>query len=402
MLTLALALVLAPTPSPAAPTPSQPQEHKEDFAVALIATRGLDSQALVDALCMRMPDLALKTSWKAEDAEGGPGTLFIDIHRRVDEADPEFVLVDIVLADGRAFRRQVRASSDDTRVVASFVSNLLLSIEARSVQADREGVPIPESSEAAAIAAVTDKLDAEDAPSVEAPPPEPEVEVAATKTRPGTSASPRVPWQIGPRAQGLLALALGPPNFADTLGGGGASLGLDARHEGGLLVDFDLRFVREAKDPAGLLRIRASLGAGYELRTGVFALPLSLAYTVETYRLDVDLGALSPLDIAAPSMLNGLRLRAVPSLRMAVDRGALQAWRIGFRGELAGSFAIDDGPTVIGIRDGESGTGADELFRLGALEMSLGLELGLDFGLRPSGGRGAGRQRSSRARNDLH
>lgn len=386
MLALSLALgVTAGAPGVAAGDSSPPtkvEREQERFETALLAVRGVDTAALVAAFGIRLPDLQLVTQWRATDIERRPGTLFVDIHRAppIDAIESTRVQVDVVLFDGRAFRRELVAGPDDVRIIASFVSNLLLSIEERTVIADKEGVPIPESSEAVDIAAVVEKLDAHAAESTVAPP------RAGTQAKehsePVARAEPEwLAWQLGPRASGQLALAFGPPAFADTLSGAGGSLGLDARRDTGLLLDVDLRVSGESKAQASLLRVRAAFGVGYELRRGRFALPASVAYTVEGYRLAFVDQSVSPLDLEAPTLLNGLRLRVSPALRLDLERGRLRALRFGLRTELAGSFGLDDGPRVLGIRLGESATGGDELFRLGGLEMSVGIELGADFGL---------------------
>ena len=162
-------LAFAPAAAPDRPAVA-PSSRKEDFNRALLATQGLDQAALVDSLAMRVPDLKLLTQWKASDSKGQPGTIFLDLH--LEEAksagEPPRTRVDVVLADGRAFRRELQAGPDDARVIASFVSNLLLSIEEASIEADQEGVALPETSKAADVAAVVEKLDGED----EAPEPE--------------------------------------------------------------------------------------------------------------------------------------------------------------------------------------------------------------------------------------
>jgi hypothetical protein len=345
---------------------------------------------------MRLPELDVRTSWKAEDADGRTGTLFIDIHlaRRDAVAGGGLILVDLVLADGRAFRRQLRASPDDARIIASFVSNLLLSIEEHSVEADREGVEIPETSEALDVARVVDKLDQgateETNEATEVPESERDEE-APTAGKGDTSAAVQEtqwhPWELGARLGGSFNLAVGPPGFADSLAGGGGSAGVDLRRRDGLLVDADIRVVGESKTGASLLRIRGALGVGYAWRQGRFALPLSVAYTLEGYRLNYGDSAVSPLELESPSLLNGLRLRGSPSIRFAIAKGPLRALRVGLRGELAGSFGLDDGPRVLGIRRGENETSADELFRLGGLELGIGIEFGADFGLRRRDGR---------------
>lgn len=372
----------APQPSPhdlRADNPGLDATQKEEFSLALLATRDVDQAALLTALAMRVPQLEIRTQWNKQDAQTRVGTIFLDIHlARRGTQSGALILVDIVLRDGRAYRRQLNASPDDARIIASFVSNLLLSIEEQAVEADREGVEIPETSAQLDVARVVEKLDTDQpaAPLVPAQPKvheTPEVPKAATRW---------LPWELNVGVTGQLHLAAGPPSFADTVGGGGASVVVSMRKDNGLLFDFDLRFLGEGKTGASMLRVRGALGAGYEWRRGAFALPTSLAYTLEGYRVDYGNAPITALDLSAPPLLNGLRLRSSPTARIPLDRGPLRTLRIGVRGELAGSFGIDDGPRVLGIRRGEAETGNDELFRLGGLELGIGIEIGADFGLR--------------------
>ena len=378
-----VAALWAPAEGPAESVEAtdQPEKRKREFSLGLLATRGVDQGALVSAMAMRVPQLDIRTTWTTGDAADAVGTIFIDIHlarQRAGADGQQLVLVDIVAGDGRAFRRQLRASPDDARIIASFVSNLLLSIEEEAVEADQQGVEIPETSAQLDVARVIDKLDAdrpEPAPADE--PPETPPPVATPVAVPTW-----LPWQVGPRIGGQFNLAAGPPTFADTLAGAGGHVGVDLWRETGLLLDFDLRFLSERKPDASLLRVRGTLGIGYAWRKGAFSLPTSLAYTVEGYRVDDSGSRVAALDLEAPPLLNGLRLRTSPSARISMARGPLRALRVGVRGEIAGSFGLDDGPRVLGIRAGQAETSGDELFRLGGLELAIGIEFGADFGIR--------------------
>ena len=211
------------------------------------------------------------------------------------------------------------------------------------------------------------------------PAPLPELAAMTTPTPP----PPKwLPWELGPRLEGAFNIAGGPPRFANTILGGSVQLGIDVHKDTGLVIESQLRVLSTSKDTASLLRVRGGIGFGYEYRSGPFAWVNTLAYTIEGYRIRSNGTFISPLDLEAPALLNGLRLRTAPSARIALKRGPLRALRIGIRGELAGSFGLDDGPRVLAIRSGEAETNGDELFRLGGLELSVGLELGVDFGLR--------------------
>jgi hypothetical protein len=73
--------------------------------------------------------------------------------------------------------------------------------------------------------------------------------------------------------------------------------------------------------------------------------------------------------------LLGGYLRLTPAVRIAVKRGPLVGVRVGPRVELGGAFVVDGGAQVVGLAD----TGGTPRFRLGGLELSLGLEIALQF-----------------------
>ncbi len=74
------------------------------------------------------------------------------------------------------------------------------------------------------------------------------------------------------------------------------------------------------------------------------------------------------------------RRAALPGVAVALARGSLSALRVGARVEAGGSFGIPEGARVVGVRRGLSELDGDELFRLGGLGLSRGLELTLWFG----------------------
>jgi hypothetical protein len=79
---------------------------------------------------------------------------------------------------------------------------------------------------------------------------------------------------------------------------------------------------------------------------------------------------------AAPRRpLLGGHLRLTPSARVVVGGKRAVALRIGPRLDLGGSFVVDDGARIVGLAD----DGGAPRFRLGGLELSMGLELALQL-----------------------
>lgn len=343
---------------PAAPTPAlnQPVPRASPrFTALVLRNEGIALDDLPTALALRLPDLPIVR----ESPQDGS---FVFVAIRSDPATPVRHQIGVITSDGAAYYREVDTGADPpARVLASVLANLLVSIAEGRVQPDRTDVAIPPS-------------DTEPNPDPKPEPkPKPKPEPKPPPPRPPIKSVPKtIPqpprWEYGPSLAGALTLALPPEPFASPLAAAGGSLGLDARHRRGLLLGLEFRGLGRAATGHGLARLRIAVMAGYALRRGRFELPIALGLSGEPWWLDGD--------IFRP--LYGALLRTSPGIYLAQDRGPLRGLRVGPRIELAGSFIVDNGPHIAGISQ-QGDSARTPLFRLGGLELSLGLELTLWF-----------------------
>lgn len=361
LLALAVTSALAAAPSQPVPKDSSPASTPR-FTALVLRNEGIALDGLAAALTLRIPDLPIVRESPATGA-------FVFVAVRTDPATPVRHQIGVITSDGAAYFREVDTGADPpARVLASVLANLLVSIAEGRVQPDRTDVAIPPpEAELPAPGPAPEPKPASVPPGATPPAPTP-----IPQPVPKTTPPPR--WEFGLNLAGLADLALGPPRFASTLAAAGGSLGLDLRHHRGLLLGLELRTLGRRADDHALVRLRVAALAGYALRRGRFELPIALGLAIEPWWLDAGLTA-RPLYAAF--------LRTTPGLYLAQDRGPrrgpLRALRIGPRLELGGSFLVDDGPRVAGISE-QRDTSNAQLFRLGGLELSLGLELTLWFG----------------------
>lgn len=348
---LLTALALAPPAASAAP---------EAAARPLVVrARGIDQDALRDALRRR---------------SGGAEVVLL---RDLVEVDPEHTFVDvdltddlaisIILHDGRVFARRAPAP-EGPRDVARLVAAMLAAI------ADEALAPLPERavSPALEIAPLVEPAPTIPEPPAPAPAPSPPPARAREDLSPKTGPSAQAPTP-GPTPRRELALVLdGAPLLglspAPGLAGGAASLGLHLRGARPWLAAAALRVASDEAANFGLVRLRASLGAGAWLSRGRFDLHALAALSVEPWLLVHD-GARVRLAGAPPAPLLGAHLRIAPSLALA---GPLL---IGAFAELSASAAPSGNAVRVSL-DGQ------RLFVLGGVELSAGLQLRVRFGLR--------------------
>ncbi len=350
-----------------APAEAETSGTKLDRGYLRVA--GSDRGPLVDALSLRVPHLGFEPFSAAADATNDGLAAFVEL--RPEPAGPEpdtitFALT-IVVSDGRAFDRRIetRARDDETpRLLASTVANLLLAIEAGTVQADRGDVPLP----------VIEPLVC---PTCECPQPAecPVIPAAPEPSAPVEPAvAPRV--ELGPVVMAASTLGLGAPEEADRFAAAGATVGLHARLRRGAFFGAELRTSGRG-EPLGarLVRLRAAVGAGYHLRARSWSLGASLWGTVEPWWVT---GA--PVE-PAPVPYFGFAARLRPALVVPRLGGRPLSLTIGPTFELAASAAFrGDGPEVGLIVVTESDLEASRL-RMGGLEFSTGLSATLWFGL---------------------
>lgn len=367
---LIAALLVAP---PAAASPSREPATAASTARApvrlqrgYLRAEGLSRAELVDALALRVPHLAFEPFEAAAGALVGDGAAFVDL-RAVSSAPggpAEAFTLTIVVSDGRAFDRQVQAGADDrenVRLLASTVANLLLAIEAGSVQADRGDVPLP-----TPVVAKECQCECPAAPACPVAPP--------VETSPP---APTPPWiELGPSLVLLSLTGLGKPAAADRFAGLGASVGVHARLRRGAFVGVAVRTTGRG-EPAGnrIVRQRVALGGGYELRREGWALEASLWGTVEPWWL---VGA--PIE-PAPRPQWGLVARLAPSFHRARLLGGRMGLSVGPVLELGASAELGPTGARIGLVTVTDGDTVRSRLRVGGLELSTGLAATLWFGL---------------------
>jgi hypothetical protein len=359
-------LALATAPAPAeAPARAAPRAKGQPVrAVLLRPPAQIDATTLLEALQLRSPQRTLAVPpWPDAPADRFGLYAVATVGLQGDA-----VAVTLVLSDGRAYYRTLEASPDDApRLAASTIANLLAAIEEDELPPDEEDVPLPPEQE----------------PAPEPTPPEPK----ATPPKPAPKATPQ-PRPPEPRfleleaiAAGTAGVALGPPSPGGFAGGGGL-LGLELRWPTGALVSLTGRSHWHRPEPLTVGRTRISLGGGYAWRRGRFELRTVLALDVEPWGVRRD-GRREPVlypdgQRRDRGLQLGGHLRLSPSWR--VPLGSALALRVGPRVELAGG-ALAQAAGVARLLVADAAGQPSMVARVGGLELSAGLELGLAWSL---------------------
>lgn len=375
MLAAALAVLLATTgparpvdvPKPAPPEVEAPGRADPGARLerGYLRVEGHERAPLVEALVLRVPHLAFEP-FEAAGSGDTRAAAFVDVRRESTAPDPETVVfsLTIVVSDGRAFDRRVQTRRDDeetTRLLASTAANLLLAIEAGTVEADRGDVPLP------MVAPACPTCECPALPSCPTP-------RAPRRAAPATAASSPPRIELGPVLATSSVLGLGPPQEADRFTAAGAVLGVHARLRRGAFFGAEVRGAgRRSLGDVGLARLRVALGAGYRLRRGAWSLGASLWATVEPWW--VRGGDIEP----PPAPQWGLAVRSSPGLYVpGLARGRL-ALTVGPMIELSISGSLNSTNPGIGlvvIRDDDEELG---VLRVGGAELSTGLSVTLWF-----------------------
>lgn len=375
MFALALATLLAttgaagsspvPKPRPAEPVATDHSDPRAQLERGYLRVEGHERDPLVEALILRVPHLAFEP-FEAAGAEPTSAAAFVDVRRRSSEPDAEVVVfsLTIVVSDGRAFDREVQTRREDeetTRLLASTAANLLLAIEAGTVEADRGDVPLP--TVAVAVAC----------PACECPaPPSCPSSDAPRETVPAVSEPGPPRLEIGPVVRASSVLGLGAPQVADRFAAAGATLGVHARLPRGAFFGAELRGAgRGSTEEVSLARLRVALGAGYRLRRGAWSLGASAWATVEPWW--VRGGDVEPL----PLPQWGVAGRLSPSLFVPDLAQGRLALSVGPVIELSASGSLTSAGSGIGlvvIREDDEDR--DQL-RVGGVELSTGFSLTL-------------------------
>jgi hypothetical protein len=350
---LACSLASAPETDAVPPALAPAPVSIELPELAFVAVEGLDAEALVTEIAMRMPELRVRTVDGTQPTEP---YLYIQARQEAGKVHR----IAIIISDGRAFYEHldVGDAGSPERVLASAIANLLFSIESGAVEPDQHGVETPL---------------AEPEPKPES---EPEPEPTRVEPRPEP---PRrdAALELGATLGLGQATGLGAPRFADAHLGWFGALELVLRTRNGLFVALEFRPGGTSSHAYRLTRLHTGFGLGYAWRGPHVELVIATTASVDAWLVSSE-GRAEPVThidsgrVGRPPLL-GFGLRLSPGYRVEFSRGGLRAMRIGPRIEAGGGFVTSSPPRVAGL---QSRTG-DELFRLGGVELYTGIEVAL-------------------------
>lgn len=349
-----------------APADSGPQA----FEQALVSSEGLDAARFDAAMKLRLPDVALRRQWDQQtDALGR--FVFVHVARR-----DARLSVEVITAEGQAFVRTVEVDEQPERVAASFVASLVTSIEHAQVEADRDEVLAPVTSTEGDVQEAVREARAEPEPApVQEAKPEPEpTPQPAPQPEPETPERPT--WQLEVTPSFGVLLGLVPIDFEQRLGGGGGQLSVMGRSPRSVLVGGSVRAYGRAIGTHDLVRVRVAAAVGYLWTWDKAALAVGGSLGASSWSLRRDGARISASDLGAQSTLVNLAAWISGGPSFALERGPLRAVRFGARAELGGGFALSHGARAVAIFDAEG----NDLFRIGGLELTVGLDATLTFG----------------------
>jgi hypothetical protein len=341
------------------------QAATEEFRAVRVMVVGFDEAALLAALRLRMPRQVV------EPHGGPPPTETPHVYVQV-VREPEGVgLLKVITSAGRGYeRRFVIEVGQEVRVAASTAANLVFAIEQGAVAPDLVDVAMPATVEAEAVKeteVVTVTVPAV-VPTAAAPVPARPVMVEEKKLVAG--------WELAFGLNGVGVLGVGAPRYGGVFAGGGGGVGAELRGPRGGAVALDVRGLGRGSAAFTVGRVRVGVAGGYVWRRGRFELPMFVGATVEPWWAGAQIYS-SGAPVSRSPLIGGY-VRVTPAVRVALDKGRLAGVRVGPRVELAGSFAVDGGATVVGLAD----SAGQPQMRLGGLELALGLEATFEFSLR--------------------
>lgn len=380
---LSLLLAAASASAQEAGVPAEPRP------IARVWLRGedLDPHALAGAVAARLGDKeVLRAGAEARPHSG----LVAQCHVTLG-ADRKTLQLEIVLGDGRVYRRRIVAPPGDReRAAARLISATLTAIEDGSVAPDRrDGVldlatapdqPTP-TTVPEPTTPRTEPLPEPRPALTPSPRPEPRPEPTPSPVREPVPAAPSTsPPELGVALELGPMFGLGAPATGLGLASGGGGLRLDLRLRRGLALGAGVRAHTRRRDDLALTRVRAALHLGHVWRRGAFELAALAGVALETWQLR-QRGA--PVTYTAsgpdgPAVLLGGLARLAPGARLSPARRAL-ALRLGAFVELAAGARGSGRAAQLATSDGHGA--ASPRFVLGGAELALGLELELWFRL---------------------
>ncbi|MEE9384303.1 MAG: hypothetical protein V3V08_12930 [Nannocystaceae bacterium] len=379
---LAVAYPVRAAPSTPVPDPPDPPAATTRLNRFFLETSGIDDDALVHALRLRLHGVRVDMfRAHANTAVSSPSLI---LYARVVRLDPTYVLVTVIVSDGRGYRRRIEAQREvEARVIAANLAVLSHGIVDASVEPDRSDaeIPTPRTSVAKANARTNatgeGKVPTSSDPPVKPPP----------ASRPAHSTGPDHPTLIAPShhtpdpstpalgvaasAGSILGLAPGhpapTPHFA-------AQLDLRYINPSRLHGSITLRLGTHGVGPYLLRRYRIGAGGGWSLESGRFELPIGITATIEPWTIRGPEGratVTSTGEAARYHPLVGATLGVAPSFRFQAPHAPRLSWRIGTTIEGAASAEFADGPGVPRLSDPQG----SPVLQLGGFELNVGIQL---------------------------
>jgi hypothetical protein len=326
----------------------------------VIRSETVDQARLEAELSLRAPAVAVQRFGPGMARPSGTYA-FIDLR-----PSATGLSLSLILSDGRAYHRELEGALDQReRAVATSVANLLAAIAEDRIEPDQLEAEIPEPEPSPAV-------DPPPAPNPEPPPvpdPAPDPPAAAT----GVTFAP---W-LAP----AIVFGLGPPASVPGAVTPAGAIGLDVSFGSGLLVQAHARVGGARNDDYRLGRVRAAAGAGYQLRRDRFGLVASLVALVEPWRVSGPGGPRTPELLAtgtrATTVLLGGELALVPALHLPSGPRRARV-RLGLPMALALTSGVD-APGTVRVELHRAGEATVDLFRLGGVELTIGLSLAVEI-----------------------
>lgn len=294
----------------------------------VVSSRDVDTDALLPELKMRRPDLDLSDGSRARGAakltierKGG------NLHLELEEA-------------GRTYTRDVPADDDiGSRALATDTAAFLDAVERGDVEpepASKRGRSSRKDEDQAGR--FTDAL------------------------------------QFGAGLGPALTIPIGADAGRGIIGGGDLVIRAQTLHR--ILFAFGTRIGGRTGGGHRLVRGRLSFGGGYRLTQDRFDMPITGALTVEPWSVkqqgggDPDLDS-DAVEIERPASLIGIAARVAPAVLFPMRDGIML--RVG--GALDLGFSGVPGNAVVRVEDTDAGS--DTVFRVGGLEATVVLEVGV-------------------------
>lgn len=356
-------------PAPVDVEPAEVEAPRAGLRWAVLRVEGRAWAEVRDELAPRLPQMEI-LPFEDETFERIGGELFAYVELVIEPGPEPDVDLAIVLSDRRAYlRRFTPERSEALRSIATTVANTLAAIEQEALPADDEAeIPRPEPEP-------EPELEPEPEPA-----PAPELAPAPAPALPN-AAPTSPPFELGLTVAGQAIFGLAPSTVRGVAGLGGEAR-ISARQRNGLLVELGLRVSGRGQDGHRLWRNRLQLAVGYAWRSGSFGVAAVAGPTLEPWAIRSGGVATTPTPLgdaratplwgAGAAVTPGLYRRLSPALTLRL------AVRLELQGSVLGSGAAARVLAPAGTVDASGSVlPPRELFTLGGLEASTGLELTL-------------------------